>query len=157
MFQRGLEGLSTLDTSYVSSVSWYFLVMFGLRGFFRLAIGTPKLETIHGQQLWAELGYKAGGGAPAAAPGANEDEAMIKQMNQEAENLPIVLPNHFKRRLDGVVKRLLKNNYRCWEVNHRLYWNITTTFPTDPLLGLVLNLSFKVSSLRVLPMNQTLY
>ena len=37
MFQRGLEGLSTLDTSYVSSVSWYFLVMFGLRGFFRLA------------------------------------------------------------------------------------------------------------------------
>lgn len=109
MFQRGLEGLTTLDTSYVSSVSWYFLVMFGLRGFFRLVIGTPKLETIHGQQLWSELGYKAGGGAP---PGqGNDDEAMIKQMNQEAENLPIVLPKHFKSQLDSVEKRLLKNKY----------------------------------------------
>lgn len=110
MFQRGLEGLTTLDTSYVSSVSWYFLVMFGLRGFFRLAIGSPKIETIHGQQLWSELGYKAGGGAPTAA-GTNEDDAMIKQMTQEAENLPIVLPKHFKSQLDGVEKRLLKNKY----------------------------------------------
>lgn len=38
MFQRGLD-ISNLDTSYVSSISWYFLVMFGLRGFFTLIIG----------------------------------------------------------------------------------------------------------------------
>ena len=38
IFQRGLD-LSTLETSYVSNVSWYFLVMFGLHAFFLLAIG----------------------------------------------------------------------------------------------------------------------
>ena len=31
IFQRGLD-LSTLETSYVTNVSWYFLVMFGLLG-----------------------------------------------------------------------------------------------------------------------------
>ena len=37
MFQRGLD-LNSLETSYVSSISWYFLVMYGLRGFFKLVM-----------------------------------------------------------------------------------------------------------------------
>ena len=45
MFQRGLD-LSTLETSYVSDVSWHFLVMFGLRAFLRLAIGDPSPKTL---------------------------------------------------------------------------------------------------------------
>ena len=45
MFQRGLD-LSTLETCYVSSVSWYFLVMFGLCAFFRMAISDPSPETL---------------------------------------------------------------------------------------------------------------
>ena len=45
MFQCGLN-LSTLETSYVSRVSWYFLVMFGLSDFSRLDIGDPSPETL---------------------------------------------------------------------------------------------------------------
>jgi hypothetical protein len=107
MFQRGLEGLSTLDTSYVSSVSWYFLVMFGLRGFFRLAIGNPTLETQETQQLWHKLGKKPGAGGP----GQPDDDAQIKALNQEADNLEMLLPKHFKSNLDQVEKRLLKKKY----------------------------------------------
>ena len=45
IFQRGLD-LSTLETSYVSNVSWYFLVMFGLRAFSLLEIGDPSPKTL---------------------------------------------------------------------------------------------------------------
>jgi hypothetical protein len=107
MFQKGLE-MVQLDTSYVSSVSWYFLVMFGLRGFFRLVIGTPSLETQETQQLWAKLGKMPG--APAAGPGA-DDAAQTKALNTEADNMELMLPKHFKSNLDAVEKRLLKTKY----------------------------------------------
>jgi len=38
LLQRGIE-LASLDVSYVSSLSWYFLVLFGLRGVLSLALG----------------------------------------------------------------------------------------------------------------------
>ena len=50
MLQRGLE-MSTLETSYVSNVSWYFLVMFGLRAFFCLSIGDTSPETLESTAL----------------------------------------------------------------------------------------------------------
>lgn len=107
LFQKGLDGLTTLDTSYVSSVSWYFLVMYGLRGFFTLVVGKPSLETQETNQMWAKLGKNLG----RAGPGGPDDDKIIKMMEQEAENLELLLPKHFKSNLDQVEKRLLKNKY----------------------------------------------
>lgn len=108
MFQRGLDGLTTLDTSYVSSISWYFLVMFGLRGFFKLAIGNPTMETQETNQIWHRLGKNLGRSGGPAGP---DDEKQIKMMEQEADNLELLLPKHFKSNLDQVEKRLLKSKY----------------------------------------------
>lgn len=107
MFQRGMDGLTNLDTSYVSSISLYFLFMYGLRAFFRLVIGTPTLETQETQKMWQKLGKKPGGGAP----NASKEDAQIKALNQEADNLEMILPKQFKSNLDNVEKRLLKNKY----------------------------------------------
>ena len=107
MFQRGLDGLANLDTSYVSSISLYFLFMYGLRAFFRLVIGTPPLETQETQKMWMKLGKKAG----PSNPNAPKEDAHIKALNTEADNLEMILPKQFKSNLDQVEKRLLKNKY----------------------------------------------
>jgi len=107
MFQRGMEGLVNLDTSYVSSISLYFLFMYGLRAFFRLVMGTPTLETQEIQKMWMKLGKKTGGGNP----NAPKEDAQIKALNSEADNLEMILPKQFKSNLDQVEKRLLKNKY----------------------------------------------
>jgi hypothetical protein len=100
MFQRGLE-LHTLDTSYVSSVSWYFLVMFGLRGFFRLVIGDPTQEQQETMLLQNKLGTQTAGGL--------QQFDAPKVLKQEADNLEL-LPSH-KSSLDDVEKRLLGKKY----------------------------------------------
>ena len=101
MFQRGLE-LQTLHTSYVSSVSWYFLVMFGLRGFFRLVIGDPTQEQQESMVLQSQLGTHN-------APVSAQQFDAPKVLKQEADNLEM-LPFH-KSNFDDVEKRLLGKRY----------------------------------------------
>ena len=57
--------------------------------------------------MWAKLGKKAGAGNP----NAPKDDAQIKALNTEADNLEMILPKQFKSNLDQVEKRLLKNKY----------------------------------------------
>jgi hypothetical protein len=103
MFQRGLVELPDLESSYVSSVSWYFLVMYGLRSFFKLAIGEPALEVREQDMLLSNMGMR---NAPQPGKSDPDGEAMGKQLRQEAENLELFLQAH-KSEMDGVEKRLL--------------------------------------------------
>lgn len=103
MFQKGLVELPDLESSYVSSVSWYFLVMYGLRSFFKLAIGDPPLELREQEVLLNQQGFK---NAPNPGQSDVDGEAMAKQLHQEAENLELFLQAH-KSEMDGVEKRLL--------------------------------------------------
>ena len=102
MFQRGLD-LTTLETSYVSSVSWYFLVMFGLRAFFRLVIeggssgGRPQ-EQMESMETQMNLGITMTNGP---RPNQFNPNQVIKK---EQENLDMT---KFKGRLDDAERCLL--------------------------------------------------
>ncbi|KAL3776729.1 hypothetical protein ACHAW5_010652 [Stephanodiscus triporus] len=104
MFQRGLYDLTTLDTSYVSSVSWYFLVMFGLRAFFRLAMGDPLQEEAEGNEMQRELGRDYG-----SPPGAQFDAAKV--LRAEADNLELINVRSRKFKVDEAEKNLLGKRY----------------------------------------------
>eukprot|EP00585_Thalassiosira_rotula_P013627 CAMPEP_0196132340 /NCGR_PEP_ID=MMETSP0910-20130528/2006_1 /TAXON_ID=49265 /ORGANISM="Thalassiosira rotula, Strain GSO102" /LENGTH=340 /DNA_ID=CAMNT_0041391941 /DNA_START=119 /DNA_END=1141 /DNA_ORIENTATION=- len=106
MFQRGLFDLNTLDTSYVSSVSWYFLVMFGLRAFFRLAMGDPLQEEMEGNEIQKELGRDYGGGGP---PGGQFDGPKI--LKAEADNLELINVRSRRFKVDEAEKNLLGKRY----------------------------------------------
>ena len=106
MFQRGLYDLNTLDTSYVSSVSWYFLVMFGLRAFFRLAMGDPLQEEVEGNEIQKQLGRDYGGGGP---PGQQFDAPKV--LKAEADNLELINVRSRRFKVDDAEKNLLGKRY----------------------------------------------
>eukprot|EP00127_Corallochytrium_limacisporum_P001614 Clim_evm11s70 gene=Clim_evmTU11s70 len=74
MFQRGIA-LETLDSSWVSSLSWYVLVLFGVRGMYTIILGSENTadDTKQMQQM------QQGGG--------NQDPT--KAIKAEVENLAL--------------------------------------------------------------------
>ena len=121
MFQRGLD-LSTLETSYVSSVSWYFLVMFGLRAFFWLAIGDMPQEAQEASHLHHGFGTLIN--APAGPPKAFDSPAALKN---EADNLEMARHTSV---VDDAEKRLLGSRYPKKKVSKRAN-------PGDDIFGFV--------------------
>ena len=101
MFQRGVADLPDLEPSFVSSVSWYFLVMYGLRSFIQLVIGTP-LQEMKEQEMRL---YQCGLQNP-PPPGKKQDvETLAKMLRQEADNLDMLILGTSE--FDTVEKRLL--------------------------------------------------
>ncbi len=104
MFRRGLYDLTTLDTSYVSSVSWYFLVFFGLRAFFRLAMKDPLQEEVEGNDIQRELVRDYG-----SPPGAQFDAAKV--LRTEADNLELINVRSRRFKVDDGEKNLPGKRY----------------------------------------------
>jgi len=92
MLQRGID-LTTLDVSYVSSLSWYFLVLFGIRGLTTIALGENNLSD-DAQLMQQQMGGM--GGAPQMDTN--------KVFQSERENLELV---KHEWELENVEKRLL--------------------------------------------------
>ncbi|KAL6845899.1 hypothetical protein ACP4OV_023347 [Aristida adscensionis] len=90
MLQNGID-LSTVDVSYVSSRSWYFLNLFGLRGLFSLILGEENATDDAQKMMQMGGGF---GANPAMSLGAEKDSLDIIQhdwvlpkMEQQAEDM----------------------------------------------------------------------
>ena len=104
MLQRGVD-LETLDVSrerraelgtrrrrliaasprrYVSSLSWYFLLMFGLRGFLRVILGEDPDSIDADRAMQMQMGMSAGGPGVFDAPAAYKHEKEELQMAQHS-------------------------------------------------------------------------
>ena len=95
MLQAGV-GTRDLDVRWVSSLSWYFLTLFGLQPVYNFILGSNNAANQMTQQMaMAQAGANPMGGA--------EDPEKI--FNNEAENLEVV--EHYYI-LDGVEDRLLE-------------------------------------------------
>lgn len=93
MLQNGID-LSSVDVSYVSSRSWYFLNLFGLRGFFSLILGEEN-ATDDTQKMMQMGGQMGGFGVdPSKTLTAEKDgleliqhEWALPKLEQEAESV----------------------------------------------------------------------
>ena len=84
MLQRGVE-TPDMDVTWVSSLSWYFLNLFGLNAIYRLVLGDGNAAD--GTRDMAAMGNMAGAGMM-GAPGQQPDFAKIH--STERDNLQLV-------------------------------------------------------------------
>jgi len=96
MLQSGIMA-TDMDPAWVSSLSWYFLNLFGLRAVFALLLGDEN--TVDGFKDMQAMNMPT---IAAGGPGQPSDAS--KLFKAEAENL--ALHNH-RWKLDGIEKRIL--------------------------------------------------
>ena len=100
MLQQGIN-LQSLDPSYVSALSWYFLVMFSIRGVMGLFLGgLANFQDMQAMQMQMQMGM-------GAQPGAQFDAK--KQYKDERDNFRVAQHMHFaaeaERRLVGMEEK----------------------------------------------------
>ncbi|KAM4055212.1 integral membrane protein [Hirsutella rhossiliensis] len=96
MLQAGVQ-TKDMDPRWMSSISWYFLCIFGLQFVYVFLLGSDNAASQMAQQM-AQQQMPMG---PMGGPGQDPD----KQFKTEAENLDVV--EHYSV-LDGVEERLLE-------------------------------------------------
>mmetsp|Transcript_32513 Transcript_32513/g.36876 ORF Transcript_32513/g.36876 Transcript_32513/m.36876 type:complete len:273 (+) Transcript_32513:27-845(+) len=103
MLQRGVV-LSGLDVSYVSSLSWYFLLMFGMQGLYRFFLGDSDIDDT---AIFTMGMGKGGAGAAAGMPGQPGPD-FGKLFTSEKESLSIV---HYFEGLQKVESHFIDKRY----------------------------------------------
>lgn len=94
MLQAGV-GTRDLDVRWVSSLSWYFLTLFGLQPVYNFILGSNNAAS----QVAQQMQMQQMGGNPMA--GADDQD---KLFHAEAENLEVVEHRYI---LEGLEERLL--------------------------------------------------
>ena len=92
MTQRGID-TSDMDVRWVSSLSWYFLNLFGLTSVFILLLGDAR--SADGLQDMQSMG---------APPPLQQPSEILKIFKGEADSLQLV---DYKWSLDGIEERIL--------------------------------------------------
>eukprot|EP00606_Chrysophyceae_sp_TOSAG23-5_P000632 GSChrysophyteH2.ASY1.ANO1.901.1 assembled CDS len=103
MLQRGVD-ISTLDVTYVSSISWYILLTFGLNGVYRLILdeGT-EMDEGKMMQMQMQMGVGGGGGM---GGGFDANNAF-----KQARSMLSISKNQFLEVTDRAEKKLLGDRY----------------------------------------------
>ncbi|KAG0216518.1 ER membrane complex subunit 3 [Mortierella sp. GBA30] len=102
MLQRGIE-TQDMDVTWVSSLSWYFLNLFGLQSVFTLILGSGHAaDAMRDMQAMSTMGMGAAAGPQMSPTGQPQD--MQKVFLGEKENLELT---EHEWGLDNVETRLL--------------------------------------------------
>lgn len=96
MLQSGV-GTRDLDVRWVSSISWYFLTLFGLQPVYNFILGSNQAAAQMAAQM-AQMNPTASGFGPEQDPD--------KLFKNEAENLEVL---EHRCIYDGIEERLLAN------------------------------------------------
>jgi ER membrane protein complex subunit 3 len=97
MLQRGID-LKSLDITYVSSLSWYLLISFGLRGLYQLILG-QDVDSEEQRMMQMQMGGMGGGGGGFDATAAfKQQRTMLTMIKQKSQ-------------IDEAEKSLLKGSY----------------------------------------------